>query len=295
MNLGTTALPKKGMTVFAIIAGFSATTVAYAVPLPLGGTVITPGTTSAARPELAGVVVYSNSQAFTIVNPGGTLIATGTLQDTVVQENGTKTLDFYHRIINDATSRGSINGIRRTDYSPVKTDVDFRTDSVGTVGSYKAFRAATGHIVQFVYTGNNIIPPGFSSHTAFIKTNATKYIVKGTASISAALPTGLAGAANLVVSEPDPSSATSTYHFFTLGASDLTAAKVMKIAGDQRLTPTKNVNSDSRLLTFADPNGKVRLIGDLNQGTLEMFPDIAQFSQAPVPDAAQRLRWRQTS
>jgi hypothetical protein len=285
MNIGTSAIPKNGITVFAIIAGFTASTVAFAVPLPLGGTVSTPGTTSAARPELAGAVVYSNSQAFTIVNSGGTVIATGTLQDIVVRESVTKTLDFYHRMINDTTSRGAITGIRRTDYSPVKTDVDFRTDSLGTVGSYKAFRSATGNIVQFFYTGNNIIPPGFQSHSAFIRTNATQFVVKGTASITAALPTGLAGATSLVVSEPDPSSATSTYHFYTLGASDLTSAKVMNIASRQKLTPTRNVNSDSRLLTFADVNGKVRMIGDLNQGTMEMFPDVKQFSQLPAPDA----------
>ena len=63
----------------ALLAAVFAATPTRAVPLPPGGTVATPGTTSFARPVLAGTVLQDVVQTFTITGPNGQQI-TGTLQ-----------------------------------------------------------------------------------------------------------------------------------------------------------------------------------------------------------------------
>ena len=90
----------------ALLAAVFAATPARAVPLAPGSAVATPGTTSAARPVLAGTVLQDVVQTFTITDPNGRQIK-GTIQDRVVRETSTGTLDFYYRIMNDSSSRGA--------------------------------------------------------------------------------------------------------------------------------------------------------------------------------------------
>src|SRR5687768_4264211 len=58
------------------------------VVLP-GGVAILPGTTAAAQPALAGVVVRDVMIPFSVHDAGGNEIFRGTLQDSVTRENGT--------------------------------------------------------------------------------------------------------------------------------------------------------------------------------------------------------------
>jgi len=71
------------------------------VVLP-GATVALPGTTAAAQPALAGVVVRDALIPFSVDDGIGHTIFKGTLQDRVVRENGSGTLDFYQTIRADA-------------------------------------------------------------------------------------------------------------------------------------------------------------------------------------------------
>ena len=67
------------LALLALLAAVLVATPTRAVPLPPGGTVATPGTTSFARPVLAGTVLQDVVQTFTITSPNGQQI-TGTLQ-----------------------------------------------------------------------------------------------------------------------------------------------------------------------------------------------------------------------
>src|SRR5215213_4444427 len=67
------------------------------VVLP-GGNVPLPGVTAAAQPVLAGVVIRDVAIPFSVNNGVGQTIFRGTLQDRVVRENATGTLDFYQTV-----------------------------------------------------------------------------------------------------------------------------------------------------------------------------------------------------
>ena len=84
-----------------------------AVPVTPGGApVVLPGTTAAAQPELAGVVLEDVVTAWASpINPMyGFPGATGTLQSRVVRETSTGTLDFYWRLMSS-----TLVPIRHTD------------------------------------------------------------------------------------------------------------------------------------------------------------------------------------
>ena len=87
-----------------------------------GGNAELPGTTVAARPELAGTVI-----AFQTFN----LLPGGSFDDWVVREAGTGTLDFYVR---DNGSPGPFL-VTGFDVGP-GLDVDYRTDLGGSSGGY---------------------------------------------------------------------------------------------------------------------------------------------------------------
>ncbi|MFO0913479.1 MAG: hypothetical protein U0795_11020 [Pirellulales bacterium] len=93
-----------------------------------------PGTNSALRPELAGVVLADELQPFSYSG------VTGTVQSRVVRENGTGTLDFYWQVDVDPGSTGiPVTSFRLADFGyDYIVDADRRIDSTGTVSPYKA-------------------------------------------------------------------------------------------------------------------------------------------------------------
>ncbi|GAB4511752.1 MAG: hypothetical protein Tsb0026_15070 [Sulfuricaulis sp.] len=141
------------------------------------------GTTAAASPELAGIVLEDVIRPFTI-EWGAGLSMTGTIQDRVVRSDVDNTLIFSYRIINDATSDAPLRFVMREDYAGFTTDVDWRSDGLGVTGPNFATRSFDGSDVTFFFNGLAMIDPGEDSNFFFIKTNATTYNEDGSGVIA---------------------------------------------------------------------------------------------------------------
>lgn len=140
------------------------------------------GTTSAARPELAGTVLEDVITPFSF----GALNISGTVQNRVVRETGTGTLDFYWRILVDPTSTGGGVGAFRLinfGYDSI-TDADWRQDGLGSSAPFVArvFNPAgnPGGAINFLFTGPPVLPgdPALDdtgSRFFFLHTGATDY------------------------------------------------------------------------------------------------------------------------
>lgn len=160
-----------------------------AVPVSPGGFANLPGTTVAVRPELAGVVIADVTRPFSVDSGGGNF-TTGTIQDRVVRETVAGTLDFYYIISNDVSSAGSVDFVTRTNYTGFSTDVDWRSDGVGTINPDQASRNAGGDQVLFDFFASNLLFPGQVSREFFIKTDATVYNEGGAGSLAVTSPIG---------------------------------------------------------------------------------------------------------
>jgi hypothetical protein len=155
-----------------------------AVPLPLGAITPLSGTTSAARPELAGLVLEDQLIPFTITDSDGNVLYQGTIQNRVVLSQRHQTLAFYFAIRHtDPSFRGSIVGVSRTGFREgttiFSTDVDFRLDGLGSIGPAGASRNGGGDQIDFAFA-NNPVTAGAESRFVFVLTHATKYDAVGT-------------------------------------------------------------------------------------------------------------------
>ena len=170
---------KKSIILGAVFGLLAFTSQAYAVVLVENSSVDLFGTTSAVRPELAGTVIKDDLTDFTGVDALGNILYTGSLQVRIVREDVSGTLDFYYRIRpNDASSLDAIMRTTHTDFTGWTTDVDFRTDSLGSVGPTSATRNVSGSTVGFNFDGG--LQPGDESYFYFIKTTATNYTLGST-------------------------------------------------------------------------------------------------------------------
>jgi hypothetical protein len=135
-----------------------------------------PGSSEAADPFLAGVVLTDVVTPFSFTADGGTL--SGTVQSRVVREDGTGTLDFYWRITSNDSSAGNIGSFRIGNFMTPSYDADYRTDSLGNTAPTDAylFGGSAGD-VNFNFTGANQrgLAPANSSYFIFLHTNATNY------------------------------------------------------------------------------------------------------------------------
>ena len=165
-----------------------ATTTAYAVPLdnafvvqPYLDTSL-PGTTVAARPELAGVVLADTMQPFTFSG----MALSGTVQNRVVREAGTGTLDFYWRVLVDpASTGGGISAFRLGNFGySYLTDADWRLDGLGTVAPFvgRLFNPSgrPDGAINFLFTDPQVGPSDLTtgvggSRFFFLHTDATAY------------------------------------------------------------------------------------------------------------------------
>ncbi len=118
------------------------------------------------------------------VDLGGGNFTTGMIQDRVVRETGSGTLDFYYRIVNDVSSGGSLDFVTRNSFAGFGTDVDFRTDGSGTIGPDQASRNAAGDEVLIDFFSTNLLFPGAESFFFFVKTDATDFDENGTGSLA---------------------------------------------------------------------------------------------------------------
>lgn len=150
------------------------------------------GTTAAARPELAGLIIEDVLTPFSIPSQN----VSGTVQNRVVRETGTGTLDFYWRILVDSNSTGAgVSSLRIGDFGfDFLTDADWRLDGLGSVAPDigRVFNPATAPegFMNFVFS--DPIPAGSESYFFFLHTDATAYAktamydltLSGTAGIS---------------------------------------------------------------------------------------------------------------
>jgi len=173
-------LAGKALFVVAALALLSAP--AWGVSLTPGNTVPLSGTTVIARPELAGTVIADTLVPISFGDGFG-LTASMVVQTRVVREDLAGTLDFYYRIHDfDPNSPVSITALRIGGFDDLATDVDFRTDSLGTVGPIVATRFGPGVNSQFIgFTfqptpgGGSTLDPGQESRFMFVKTEATTF------------------------------------------------------------------------------------------------------------------------
>jgi len=135
-----------------------------------------PGTTSAVRPELAGTVLQDVITSFSF----GALNISGTVQNRVVRETGTGTLDFYWRVLVDpASTGGGIGAFRLIDFAYANlTDADWRIDGVGANGPdiARLFNPATHPEGAINFLFDPAVAAGAGgSNFFFLHTSATNY------------------------------------------------------------------------------------------------------------------------
>ena len=132
-----------------------------------------PGTTAAARPELAGTVLSDVDTPFTL----GSI--SGVVQNRVVRETLSGTLDFYWRVILDPSpTAGGITAFRLGDFGYANlTDADYRIDGLGTDAATTArlFNPATHPEGDINFLLAAPLGATESSNFFFLHTDATNY------------------------------------------------------------------------------------------------------------------------
>lgn len=167
------------------------------VTAPVQATVVVPGslgnligTTVAAEPDLAGVVVNDNLVSFSF--PATALTdASGSVQNRVVESHNLGTLIFAPRIrgtSNSGLGDFQILGFSLDGYAGWETDIEFRTDGLGDVGPDYVTRSADGDTLTFLYDSSDPIDmfSGIFGETSLfptILTDAPSFSLSGTMTI----------------------------------------------------------------------------------------------------------------
>jgi hypothetical protein len=130
------------------------------------------GTTSAARPELAGLVLEDVITPFSISGAGETLA--GNIQNRVVRSMD-GTLDFYWRIL-PTSGKGDISAFRVEGFAGLALDADWRSDGLGTAAPDIArYFGSDDGAVNFLFDTNEVGVVDDSSRFFFLDTQATAY------------------------------------------------------------------------------------------------------------------------
>lgn len=154
---------------------------AWSVSLPVAGDYALPGTTSAARPELAGTVLEDLITSYSFTGSAGQTLE-GTIQNRVVRSiDGT--VDFYWRIVSTG-GNDDIDAFRVIGFDSFALDADWRIDGLGSAAPDTAryFGAGSG-AVNFLFDTD---PVGLSAAGGydesvffFLDTDATHYDFTG--------------------------------------------------------------------------------------------------------------------
>jgi hypothetical protein len=123
------------------------------------------GLTEAQAPNLAGTVISDRMVPFTLGAVGS-----GQIHEQVVQETASQTLDFYYRVMNSSGSLENVTLLTIQNFGRATVAVAYRPDSVGTLPALQASRDVTGSNL-LIYL--EPIPPGVSSHSILLMTDAT--------------------------------------------------------------------------------------------------------------------------
>lgn len=162
----------------ALAALLAATCSASAVTLVPSTNVALPGTTVAAEPQLAGVVLEDEVQAFSFSDGSGTI--SGTVQSRVVRSSVDGTLDFYWRVISDANSSSGIGSFRLGNFVAPQYNANWRIDGLGSVAPDTAYLFAAPLNGYINYNFNNAaagatLGAGQESYFMLMDTTATSY------------------------------------------------------------------------------------------------------------------------
>lgn len=170
------------LSVLALALGWMAHSAAQAVPLtqPVSSNFADTalgGTTAAARPELAGTVLEDVLTAFSFSG------VVGTVQNRVVREAGTGTLDFYWKVnVAPGSDAAGVSALRLTDFGYANlSDADWRSDD-GTIASpvtARLFNVAPYPTGSLNFLFGNPVLAGEASHLFFLHTTATSYAQTG--------------------------------------------------------------------------------------------------------------------
>jgi hypothetical protein len=194
----------------------------FAVVLTPGNTVALSGTTLAARPELAGTEIADQTLPYSFLDTATNETDSGTLFNAVIKETGLGTLDFIYAVTVGPNS-SPVGAIRTTGFDGDTTDVDYRLDSIGSIGPSQAnrFTGTESGDIDFSFEPTQVTA-GESSYFTFVKTNATTYDTHGLTDISADFGAGDQGFSSQLATYapvPEPS---------ILGAAGLFAATCLR-------------------------------------------------------------------
>ena len=133
-----------------------------------------PGTTVALRPELAGTVLED------VITPFSFQGITGTVQNRVVRETASGTLDFIWKVDVDSVASGTagVVALRLIDFGlGYLKDADWSIDGLGTVAPVTArlFSAAEHPSGAINFLFGSSVGAGEQSRFFFLRTYATSY------------------------------------------------------------------------------------------------------------------------
>lgn len=132
-----------------------------------------PGTTLAARPELAGTVLEDVITSFSFEG------IQGTVQNRVVRETATGTLDFSWKVNVDRVEPSvGVVAFRLIDFGYNNlTDADWRIDGLGSVapGTARLFNEANQPTGSINFLFDSAVNAGSQSNFFFLHTTATSY------------------------------------------------------------------------------------------------------------------------
>jgi len=133
--------------------------------------------------NLAGTVISDRNVPIQVSGSFfGLPATTGTVQERVVQESGSGTLDFYYHITNAPSSGGNITQLTLKNFGRATVAPAWRPDSLGTYAALQASRDVTGSNINIYLQP---IPPGGSSHFILLMTDATSSNDQGTMQVNA--------------------------------------------------------------------------------------------------------------
>jgi len=182
---------------------------AGAVALPAASTVGLPGTTVAAHPELAGLVLEDVDQPFSFIDSTGHTLS-GVVQNRVVRSSVDGTLDFYWRIKNTngesaSGDPGAITAFRVGGFGNLALDADWRIDGLGTVHPNQAHRFPNPSFINFLFNEPALVPTN-DSVFFFLDTQATNYAKVGFYDFTGTGGNGISASFNTFAPVPEPSS-----------------------------------------------------------------------------------------
>jgi len=149
------------------------------------------GTTEAARPALAGLVLHDALQDVVLFSIGPGVAVQ--IQLRVVRSNTTGLLDFYYRILTGDSPLGD-RADTVTVWLPPPTGIkvtfaDFRPDGLGTTAPDKFIYGAPRNKYTFIFSQG--VPANASTRFFFVSTNAREFSSTGADLTDGTLPATL--------------------------------------------------------------------------------------------------------